>query len=111
VVGSFFPVDPPQFYTVPFGYHQIDVIREQLHDAGFTDLRVSILSAVRNVADPAAFARALVEGNPLIDQIRQRGGVEPAAVVAAVSEALDRAFGRDPMRIPLQTILFETRKP
>jgi ubiquinone/menaquinone biosynthesis C-methylase UbiE len=28
VVGSFFPADPPQFYSVPFSYHQIDPIKE-----------------------------------------------------------------------------------
>ena len=34
VAGSFFPADPPQFYKVPFSYHQIDPIKESLMEAG-----------------------------------------------------------------------------
>jgi hypothetical protein len=56
------------------------------------------------------FTRALVYGNPLIDQIRARGGVDPERVVDAFAEALPREFGTDPMRIPLQTIVFEARR-
>lgn len=53
---------------------------------------------------------ALVFGNPLIDQIRSRGGVDPERVVDALAEALPREFGTDPTRLPLQAIVFEARR-
>jgi ubiquinone/menaquinone biosynthesis C-methylase UbiE len=36
ITARFFPADPPQFYTVPFSYYQIDPIKESsLISAGF----------------------------------------------------------------------------
>ena len=52
----------------------------------------------------------LVYGNPLIDMIRTRGGVDPDQVVNALAEAFAREFG-NPARLPLQAIVFEATKP
>jgi hypothetical protein len=55
-------------------------------------------------------AQALVYGNPLIDMIRTRGGVDPDQVVNDLGEALARELG-NPACLPLQTILFEATRP
>ena len=52
----------------------------------------------------------MVYGNPLIDMIRTRGGVDPDQVVNALSEALVREFGT-PARLSLQAIVFEVTRP
>jgi ubiquinone/menaquinone biosynthesis C-methylase UbiE len=111
VAGSFFPADPPQFYRVPFSYHQIDPIKESLIDAGFTDINVAVLRLEKEIPDAALFARGLVYGNPLIDQIRARGGVDPDRVVDALTQALRVEFGSDPSRMPLQAIIFSATRP
>ena len=49
-------------------------------------------------------------GNPLIEQIRARGSVDPERVIEALEEALPREFGTNPVRIPLQAVIFETRR-
>src|SRR5215831_2324226 len=105
-----FPTDPPQFYRVGLGYNKIDPIKDSLSDAGFIDLRIAVLTREKQVSDIGAFARALVYGNPLIDMIRTRGGVDPDQVVNALGEALARELG-DPARLPLRAILFEATKP
>jgi hypothetical protein len=110
IAAGFFPVDPPLFYQVPFAYHRIDPIKDSLSAAGFTEIRIAVLSLDKMIPDVPAYTRALVYGNPLIDQIRARGGVDPERVVAALAEALPREFGIDPIRIPLQAIVFETRR-
>ena len=110
VVGSFFPADPPQFYNVPFSCHQIDPIKELLIAAGFDDLGIAVLRLEKVIPDTASFARALVYGNPLIDQIRARGGVEPELIVDAILKRLRREFGADPSRVPLQVIVFSATK-
>jgi SAM-dependent methyltransferase len=109
ILARFFPQDPPQFYQVPFSYHRIDPIKDALDTAGFTDLRIVVLSMNKLVPDVATYARALVLGNPLVDQIRARGGVAPERVIEALAEALPREFGTDPTRVPLQAIVFEAR--
>ncbi len=104
--ASFFPADPPQFYTVPFSYYQIDPIKASLVDAGFNDISVAVVRQEKDIPDTARFARGLVYGNPLIDQIKQRGGVDPDRVVDALAQALRREFGADPGRMSLQAIVF-----
>ena len=80
VAARFFPADPPQFYSVPFSCHQIDPIKELLIAAGFADIGIAVIGQERELPDVAQFARAAVFGNPLIDQIRARGGVDPERV-------------------------------
>jgi ubiquinone/menaquinone biosynthesis C-methylase UbiE len=110
VAAQFFPTDPPQFYRVGTGYNKIDPIKDSLSDAGFLDLRIAVLAREKQVADIGVFARALVYGNPLIDMIRTRGGVDPDQVVNALGEALARAFS-NPALLPLRAILFEATRP
>ncbi|MEH2525310.1 MULTISPECIES: class I SAM-dependent methyltransferase [unclassified Bradyrhizobium] len=105
----FFPVDPPQFYNVPFSCHQIDPIKELLIAAGFDGIDIAVIRQERELPDVAQFARAAVYGNPLIDQVRARGGVDPDRIVDALAQEFRREFG-DPGRMPLQAIVFSAVK-
>ena len=108
--ASFFPADPPQFYNVPFSYYWIDPIKESLIESGFNNINVAVVKLYKEIPDVARFARGLIHGNPLIDQIRTRGGVEPDRVVDALARALRAEFGTDPARMPLQAIVFSVTK-
>jgi ubiquinone/menaquinone biosynthesis C-methylase UbiE len=110
VTGSFFPADPPRFYQVPFGFHAIDPVKESLIDAGFSDIRIHVVALEKEVLDAASFARGLVYGNPLIEEIRIRGGTHPDRIVRALTEALRREFAASG-RMPLQAILFDAGRP
>jgi ubiquinone/menaquinone biosynthesis C-methylase UbiE len=110
VAAQFFPSDPPQFYRVTTGYNKIDPIKDALCDAGFIDLRIAVLTREKRVADTSAFAHAMVYGNPLIDMIRTRSGVDPDQVVDALGEAFAREFG-NPGRLPQRAILFDATRP
>ena len=111
VVERFFPVDPPRFYHVPFSCHEIDPIRQSCNDAGFTGFSVQVLTLDKVVPDTAVFAHAMVHGNPLVNQIAERDGVDAADVVAALRQAMDAEFGADPARMPLQVLIFQVQKP
>ncbi|MBV9584115.1 MAG: methyltransferase domain-containing protein, partial [Alphaproteobacteria bacterium] len=89
LVTELFPTDPPQFYQVPFGYHRLDPIKDAVTEAGFTRLKIEVLSREQAIVDVAAFAQGFVYGNPLAEQIRARGG-DPDAVVAALTEIYRR---------------------
>jgi ubiquinone/menaquinone biosynthesis C-methylase UbiE len=110
VAGSFFPTDPPQFYNVPFSYQQIDPIKESLIAAGFTDINIAVVRLKKEIPDASVFARGIVYGNPLIEQIRARGG-DPERIYDAVVQKLRHEFGADPGRMPLQAIMFSAKKP
>ena len=63
-----------------------------------------------DIHDVSAFARALVY-SPVLFEIRDRGGVDPEEIVTALTDALKKEYGSNPMRYPMQAILFETEKP
>ncbi|HEX9447703.1 MAG TPA: methyltransferase domain-containing protein [Dongiaceae bacterium] len=106
VIGSFFPDDPPQFFTVPFSCHQIDPLKESLGDAGFGDIKIEVLRRIKVIPDLRAFAMGLVLGNPIVDQIRARGDIDPMVIVDSLFWELERAFGSAPAQMPLQAIIF-----
>ena len=110
VVGSFFPDDPPQFMSVPFSY-SFEPIKDSLTDAGFTDINAAVVRLKKDVLDAASFARGLVFGSPLIDQVRARKGVEPDQIIDALVQRFHREFGVDPGCMPLQALVFSARKP
>ncbi len=109
--AQFFPVDPPQFYRVPFSCHQIDPIKEGLGAAGFTDIEIAVVKRQQEIPDAAQFARGIVYGNPLIDQIKARGTATPEQVFDALVQNLRSEFGNDPGRMPVQAIIFSAKKP
>ena len=106
-VASLFPDDPPQFHKVPFGYHQVDVVKETLIDAGFWDIRVAVIRREQASVDPAAFARGLVFGTPLGDQIRGKSGVTPERAIDALADALRRDVGLPGIPLKMQAIIFD----
>lgn len=109
VAGSYFPHDPPGFYEVPFSLHKIDPVKTALLNTGFQDVKIHIDAIQKKVPLVANLARGIVHGNPLSIQIRERGGVEPDVLMAAITDALHKEFGPDPLTIPMQTICYETR--
>src|SRR5262249_14594494 len=92
MLGRFFSANPPRFYEVPFAYHRIDPIKEAVTAASFTGFAAAVLHIDKAVPDIAAFARGVIYGNPVVDQIRARGG-DPERVVERVSEIVRREFG------------------
>ena len=105
----FFLVDPPGFYNVPFSCGDPAAVRLDLEAAGWREVEHETLDRTRPIPDPAAFAKAAVHGNPLITEIRQRGGVDPDEVERAVLAGLLDRFGASPTTMPLQATFFTCR--
>lgn len=106
VPAQFFPENPPGFYKVPFHYGNPEVVREDLKAAGWQDVKHETIRLKKKIANPEDFARGLVYGNPLIDEIRNREGVDPETVATAVLEALNETFGPTGMTMPLEATMF-----
>jgi len=110
IAGRLYPSDPPPYYLVPFACHQIDPIKEDLISAGFDGIEVAIVSLSKEVPDARSFARGLVFGNPMADQIRARGG-DPDDMLSALAEALHAEIEKDNGKARLQIIVFSAQKP
>lgn len=87
VVGIF-PDNPPGFYQVPFSYHDADVIKAALLNAGFARVEFDTQDRLSPVGSAFDFARGLVFGNPLEEEIVMRDG-DPEEVCTAIAAALE----------------------
>ena len=110
-MATFFPADPPQFYTIPFSLHDGAVVRGWLGGAGFVDVHAERLAQAGMSASTADAATGLIEGNPIYLAIMERRPTAVADIKAAVAENLASALGDRPLRCPLRTVFFTARRP
>ena len=106
VVEATFPTDPPGFYKIPFGYHDAGEIKKTVTKAGFSEVTVEHVQLTSTIASSANFAKGLVFGNPLHDEIVAREG-NPQEVCVAVKEAIERHLGAE---MPLQALTIHAYK-
>ena len=71
-VAGFFPDNPPQFYTVPFGLHDHETIRRLLTRAGFEQVEHAVVEKTGASPSAAEAATGLIEGNPILGEIMKR---------------------------------------
>ena len=107
-IGGFFPSDPPNFYKVPFGFHDRDVLRRLLDENRFGDVKLETLKLSAQSESARSFAIGLVKGNPVSIAIEERGGGLDA-VIDAVTAALAREGGARPFRSTIQALVVMAR--
>lgn len=108
LLGELFGAEKPPFYAVPFRLGPVDPLRELAQAEGFGHLTVEVIPHRSPVEDWSGFVRGLIQGNPVLDQIRARG-TEPTEVEATVRERLVAEFGESPTELPIQTLLYDAR--
>ena len=93
-LATLFPQDPPCFLArTPYGYHNLQVIRDELSAAGFASISIETLDAVSRASSARDAAIAYCQGTPLRNEIEAR---DPAGLEEATHEAagaLARRFG------------------
>jgi ubiquinone/menaquinone biosynthesis C-methylase UbiE len=110
-IASFFKSNPPQFLTTPFGFYDIDHIKDLITQAGFNDVSSHTVSEIIEVLDASYIAKGYVEGNPGILEINERATVAASVVTEATADALEKAYGPPPLEIEFQEIVFTATKP
>lgn len=95
-----FPADPPRFMLTPFSMPDPEQLRQLARDAGFAEARVDTVAATGEAASAAHLATGFVRGNPLWNQLVERG-VDAPAFEAKVTAELVRHFGDSPCRSAL----------
>lgn len=106
VGAEFCADDPPTFYKVPFSYNDIDAIKQALDNAGFADCAAERLPHTQPLFDVSLFAKGIVEGNPLREELLERG-IELASIRSRMSQAVRDRLGQS---MPLQAIFVTARK-
>ena len=108
-ISSFFKNDPPTFYQVPFGYHDHGEIKGVLEAAGFSDVRIDVVSKVSVAARAEDAAAGLVHGNPVSMAIAERDASLLPVITIAVADALQKHFGDSMFRAPMRAIVVQAR--
>ena len=105
-VGDLFPGDAGRFYErVPFRYHDVGQIEQDLLAAGFTDVEFETVELRSRAASAHDAAIALVQGTPVRSDIEQ---IDPAMLGKATdvaTEALRQFEGADGFDAPMSARL------
>jgi ubiquinone/menaquinone biosynthesis C-methylase UbiE len=104
-IASFFDRDPPNFYELPFGFHDADRIRALLQRAGFKAIEASLVTLPCRSSSAADLAIGLVRGNPVSSAIEERG-VDVKDVIRAVSEKIAERYGAVPVESTMQALVW-----
>lgn len=110
-VAGFFPADPPQFYTVPFGFHDPETIRKVLAEAGFTRIEWTYVEKTGTSPAAADLAIGLIDGNPILGAILERRPEALPDIRKAVAAQIAAQLGDRPVRCALRAIVFSARRP
>ncbi len=101
-----FPGNPPQFMArTPHGYHDTGRIRDELTQAGFSDIAIETVALLSRANSPKDPAIAFCQGTPMRGEIEASGepGLEAATQQAAV--ALAHRFGNGPIEGRIQALV------
>jgi len=110
-ISSFFDDNPPQFLHTPFGFYDVEHIRNLLNEAGFEHIDVHPVTGKQVVHDVEHLAKGFIEGNPGVLEIRERASANTETVIHATVGALERAYGTAPFEIEFHEIVFMASKP
>ncbi|NIX17711.1 MAG: methyltransferase domain-containing protein [Gammaproteobacteria bacterium] len=96
-------VNPPDFLKLPYGYHNVEVIKGQLEEAGFRYIGVDVVKKQSRADSARDVALALAAGSPLATQLAERGLSDAVETVEA--DLLDE-FGEGEISAPMQAKVF-----
>ena len=110
-IAEYLPEDPPDFFNVPHGYYEIDVIKDLLHKAGFADIEISVLPRISSADGARDVALGYVMGSPVRLQIEQRDPKSLPKIVDAIEHAVGEEFGYKDVKAKMQAIVFTAHYP
>ncbi len=110
ILAEFFDGDVPAFLQVPFSYHDQEQIRNDMEQAGFSDIQFETQQGQCVFAEPTQAALGMVTGSPLRLEIEQRGDTAIDDVVDKVAADLKTTFGERDCRAPMRWTVISTRR-
>ncbi len=109
-LAELFPNDPPRFLEIPFGYSDLNEIKNALLAANFGDIRISIQPRTSEAPSAKEVALGLVTGSPLATHLADTGA-SVGEVLESVARAVAEEFGAAPSRAPMEAFQITARLP
>jgi ubiquinone/menaquinone biosynthesis C-methylase UbiE len=105
-VAALFPIDAARFFErVPFRYHDVGQIEQDLLSAGFTDIELETVELRSRAASARDVAIGLVQGTPMRSDIEQIDAAMLGPATDAAEEALRQFEGPDGFDAPMSARL------
>jgi ubiquinone/menaquinone biosynthesis C-methylase UbiE len=111
VIGEFFSEDPPRFWNIPYGCHDVKELRRLANAAGFASIDIVTLPIEGISPSAKDAAEGLVRGTPIANSILERAPKKIDEIVRRTRECLAAEYGASPLRIPLQAHVLTATKP
>jgi ubiquinone/menaquinone biosynthesis C-methylase UbiE len=93
-VAALFPDDPPHFLArTPYGYHDKERIRHELHEARFNRVEIETVTLWSQAASAADPVIGLCKGSPLRHEIEERDASRLEEVIDIVTQTVAQRFG------------------
>jgi len=105
-IARFFTSDPPTFYDVPFGFHDVAAIRAMLRTARLNLVFCETVELEATSPSAQDAALGLVTWNPVVLDVNERATAPAEEIVAAVAQALAAEGGDAPLRLPMKALVF-----
>jgi len=105
VIKQFFPENPPDFYDIPFSFHERDKLRSVLSTAGFREIKIDVVPFPCVSASARDAVHGLIHGNPVISAINERDPAKAPEIEAALAEKIAAQFGAAPLQASMQAIV------
>ena len=110
-VAELFPGEGPRFYErIPFRYHDVGLIEQDLLAAGFNDVEFETVELRSRAASAADAAMALVQGTPMRSDIEQISPQLLGHATDVATEALRQFEGPEGFDAPMSARLVTALK-
>ena len=105
IISDFFEDNPPDFYEVPFSFHDVETISSLLLATGFLEPEFCLLRLMAESESAEEVAKGLVHGNPVINALRERSESSIPQIEAAVAEVVAVQCGDSPVCAKMQALI------
>ena len=103
-----FPEDPPRFMArVPHGYFDVERIRSELEDAGFSAIAIEPMEETSRAASAWDVARAYCEGTPLRSEMEARAPRSLGDATERAAQAVAERFGSGSIEARIRAFVIE----
>jgi ubiquinone/menaquinone biosynthesis C-methylase UbiE len=107
-LAKIFPQDPPRFLArTPHGYHDTELIRRELEDAGFSQVVIETRAEESRASSPRIVAVAYCQGTPLRNEIEARDTGKLEAATDYVASAVADRHGSGAVAAKIQAHVIE----
>lgn len=111
VAADIFPNDPPRFLArIPHGYHDVQIIQDELNAAGFFDVSIETHRKISRASSPRVPAIAYCQGTPLRNEIEARDKDLLELVTDRVADAIAARYGDGAVAAGIQAHVITTVK-